>query len=457
MIGFCCIQGCTPSPSRGDAAMVTTCDVGEVSAFEEGGFPDSRWWDGMGDPQLKWLIDLGLEKNLDLAQVEQKLLASVQMAMQERAHLFPEIGLELSDEWQHLAQDGFYRAFAPMIPPVVNDVKAGIGLWYVFDFWGKNRALVASALGEVRAMRAERAQADLMLATGIASVYLELQGYMHKRDVMGALVGVKGEMEAALFKRSAHALDPASAVLYARKDVLAVEDVCARIDGAIQEETHALKALIGSGQSFSLEVSRETLDVGVRIPKGLSLDLIGRRPDIAAQRARVESAAQMVKVAKTEFYPNIDIAALIGLETIYINKMFLSKNYSASIKPALHLPLFTAGRLQAQLDASQARYNEAVYAYNALVIQAAKEVADVLSRILALERELGIHRESFGVLKRLEGIARGRMNHALGDVLAWLDAKAACLEEQYAILGIEYELRVQEILLIRAIGGGYIE
>lgn len=447
---------CAPKPHRDDAVLKEGCDVGDVFAFEEGGWPESRWWEGFEDASLTALVDHALRFSPTLAQVEEKVLVSVSMALQERAHLFPEFGLELSDEWQHLAKEGFYRGFAPTVPAVVNDVKAGIGVWYVFDFWGKNRALVQAALGEVRAMRAERAQAELVLASSVTAAYIELQGYLEKLALMRDVVSLKEQIEDVHVRRKEHALDKETGVLASGTDVLSVRARVSMLEGLVAEKRHAVCALIGEGQSFAFDVgSLGVFDVGM--PQGVFMDLIARRPDIAAQRARVEACADRVFVAKTEFYPNIDLAALIGWESIYIHQLFLSKNYSASIKPALHLPLFTAGRLQAQLDAAQAFYNEAVYVYNALIVQACREVADGLSMLLSLKGQIDAQIRVVESLLEVLLVERGRMEHGVGCRLAVLEEEVSLLEARYVLIDLESSMRLWRVFLVRALGGGYVE
>src|SRR5438132_1051919 len=100
----------------------------------------------------------------------------------------------------------------------------------------------------------------------------------------------------------------------------------AATDEAIVLNKHALAALVGAGPDRALQIQRPTV-AGLRaqgVPADASIDLIGRRPDIAAARARVEAAAERITEARADFYPNVNIAALVGFQAFGLGNLFKS-------------------------------------------------------------------------------------------------------------------------------------
>jgi outer membrane protein TolC len=111
----------------------------------------------------------------------------------------------------------------------------------------------------------------------------------------------------------------------------------------------------------------------------LTLDMLSQRPDIVAQRARVEAMNASVKAAKAEFYPNVSLSAFIGQSALETGDLFKAGSKVVGITPAIHLPIFTAGALQANLASTRARYDIAVENYNQTVLFALRDAADSLS------------------------------------------------------------------------------
>ena len=95
------------------------------------------------------------------------------------------------------------------------------------------------------------------------------------------------------------------------------------------------------------------------VPEVLGADLLGRRPDVVAARWRVEAATQGVNSARSEFYPNINIGAFIGLNSLGLDRLFNGSSRQMGVTPALRLPIFDGGRLRAQLGGRQAELDAA--------------------------------------------------------------------------------------------------
>jgi NodT family efflux transporter outer membrane factor (OMF) lipoprotein len=334
-------------------------------------------------------------------------------------------------------------------------VTLGLSFCYEFDFWGKNRDIFRAAMGQASAMAAEKMQAELILTTSIAYTYAELQFLLRKKRIYQQIEDHTQKIDAVREKRKRHALDTSLAKLSSHFDVLEVRAWIRALDQQIQQDLHKLKALSGLGQDDDLEVFYHPWGpTVVSIPENLSLDLIARRPDLSAQKARVEAAANEIGAAKTDFYPNISIQGIVGFESV-LGRLF--KNFSGNAQPALHLPIFTAGRLQAQLMEKVADFNTAVYDYNGLILQAAQEVADRLTDISLLQKQIEIRRSAFMTSEEEVALTMKRLHHAIDDRITLLNAKNSALKSELTLAEVEYGKQAAAILLIRALGGGYHE
>ena len=142
---------------------------------------------------------------------------------------------------------------------------------------------------------------------------------------------------------------------------------------------------------------------------------------------------------------------------MFWSKLFTGNSWNVAALPALHLPIFTAGRIRAQLYEKLSIFNQAVYSYNELILQAAKEIADSLTKISKLLQEIETRKTSLNIALSQEAIV---MRRYLGAVAAYTDtltAEDTVFQKQLVLAAVEYGTQLAEIDLIRELGGGFHE
>ena len=149
---------------------------------------------------------------------------------------------------------------------------------------------------------------------------------------------------------------------------------------------HEIAALVGRGADLYGQIARPRLDDGaLGLPQALPADLLARRPDIAAAQARIAAAMSGRDVARTAFYPDVNLAAFAGWAAIGLGPMFGSSALTYGAGPALHLPIFDAGKLRADYAGATAALDASVDDYNEAVVTAVKQTADALSQLRSLQ------------------------------------------------------------------------
>ena len=457
------LAGCAPIPDH-DTARISESfhfntalnEAMETGDFASGDWPSKSWWEDFKDPTLTKLIDAALCLSPTLKKAEARLKAAAQFALQKRAKLFPEVDFDPSDNWQHLSRNGFFREFAPTIPAVVNDVVIALSFSYEFDFWGKNRDLFKAALGQAAALAAEKNQVELILSTSIAYTYAELQFLLCKQFVLQQIETNTQSIMDLRALREAHALDASIPTLDSQFNTLDVQTELVAVNQQIQQHLHKLKALSGLGQDEVLNIEYQPLNpLVMALPKELCLDLIARRPDLVAQKARVEAAAKEISAAKTDFYPDVNLMAAVGFESVVWSTLFHKRDYAGNLNPAIHLPIFTAGRLKAQLMEKVEIFNQAVFGYNELILQTAQEIADNLSDLILIQKQIDLRKRSLYTTQEEAELTLWRAKHALDDRLTLLNAQNVVLRSKLTLAELEYGKQLSGILLIRSLGGGF--
>jgi len=206
-----------------------------------------------------------------------------------------------------------------------------------------------------------------------------------------------------------------------------------------------------------LSIQRPHLaEVGpVALPSDLPAELIGRRPDIVAERWRVEASSQGITVAKAQFYPNVSLDAFVGSQSLGLSEFLSGGSRVLGIGPAISLPIFEGGRLRSNLGAHQAEYDAAVEKYNATVIAAIHDVVDQLVSLHWLEQEIQEQDDALRLTQHAYDLATYRYRSGLANYLQVLSTESQVLAQKRLVIESQARQRELRLNLIRALGGGY--
>lgn len=189
------------------------------------------------------------------------------------------------------------------------------------------------------------------------------------------------------------------------------------------------------------------------LPSNLPADLVGRRPDVVAQRWRVEATHQDIDVAKAQFYPNINLAAFIGFQSIGLPDFLQSR--TAGIGPAISLPIFDGGRLRGNLAGKSADYDATVESYNQTVVDALRDVADQITVIRSIDEQRKQQQLALATTQSAYDLAAQRFREGIGNYLEVLTAESQLLAQQSLDVDLRARALGVSINLNRALGGGY--
>ncbi|MGH8457132.1 MAG: TolC family protein, partial [Stenotrophobium sp.] len=204
-------------------------------------------------------------------------------------------------------------------------------------------------------------------------------------------------------------------------------------------------------------IKRPRLNLGatLKLPDHLPVDLLARRPDVLAARARVDAASHGEAAAKAAFYPDINLSAFAGLGAIGLNNLFQSGARTYGAGPAIHLPLFESGQLKAGYRAAHADVDAAIAAYNDTVLQAVQQTADQLSLIASSRQQIGQNLQTLAASEDALRIAQARYREGLTGRLAVLAAQTRVLAAQRTQVELVEAQAVARVTLLLALGGSF--
>jgi len=419
-------------------------------------WPGDRWWSAYGDAQLDRLITEALAGSPTLAAAEARVRRAESVAAQARSRELPSLSANASAEEM---KQSYHLGIPPQfVPQGYNDYgRLTLDFSWELDFWGKNRAAVAAATSDARAAQADAAEARLVLSTSIAAAYADLARLYAERDVAERAVALQQETSGLVGQRVQNGLDTRGEQRQAEAEPLQSRADLAALDEQIALTRNRLAALLGAGPDRGLAIAKPSTAAlkPFGLPPTLAADLVGRRPDVAAARWRAEAAASRIKEAKAAFYPNVNLAGFIGVQSLKLDQLFKSGSDVGSLGPAISLPIFEGGRLRAGLRGAEADRDAAVASYDAAVTEAFRQVADAVASQRALAGQLADSRAALAASEDAYRIARLRYQGGLSTYQTALIAEQNVLRRRRTVADLDARAFALDVALVRALGGGF--
>lgn len=457
------LTACATPPDLGAAPQISAPEsYGTIESFAApvSAWPSDRWWESYNDPQLNALIAEALADSPSLQIAAARLRRAQADAQQTGAARYPSVtgqaGIENSR--QDLSADNLPDVIRDAVPDDWSTrTSAGLSLSYQLDFFGRNRAAFAAATSVADAAEAEAAAARLQLSTAVALAYAEFVRLNADRAALEAAAQLRQESVALVRQRVAAGLENEGQAHQSRAELASARANLIAVYGAIARVRNQIAALLGKGPDRGLAIEMpHTLTVAApALPARVDLDLIGRRPDLVSARLRAEAAAERINVARADFYPNVNLTAIIGIQTLGLGNLGDGSLSFAQAGPAVSLPIFSAGRIEGAYHGARADYDEAVASYNQSLTTALQEVADAIGDRQSLEAQLVEQGAGLRSAEAAYRVARLRYEGGLASYIDTLSVESSLIEQRRSYAELEARAFALDITLIRALGGGY--
>lgn len=455
MAGAMLLAGCASMPAAAPMGrMLQSKDAGlqPAAAFTA---PAPQWWREAADPQLDRLMAAALVRNPTLEEARARVRLAEARVDQYRAGRRPQIGVDIDETRQRLSEK------APIPPPFGGQTvwlgEALANLTWSLDLAGRQAALIAAARADRDARLFDVAAARSLLSGAVAQTYVNLARAEQHLAIARAFRQSREEAlrleRVRLDSRLASNFDErAAATLLATAQQAEI-----RAAGARQLMVHALVALAGDGMDGHDDIGPASIGLATMlpVPDVVPADLLARRPDILAARARVDAALAGRQAARAEFYPNVDLRLFGGLSAVGLGALFTGSALTYGAGPAMHLPLFQGGRLRANLEGATAETDVAIARYNGLVLQAVREAADAIAAMETAQDSADTQRAITASLSDTVRLDAIRVRTGLGSRLDAIASGERLLTARQDQVDIDADGAIARIQLIVALGGGF--
>lgn len=453
------LAGCAAIPPDAHAPVkrdVATAQLAAGIHLAREGWPQAQWWTAYHDEQLNALIARALQDGPSL----EVAAARIGSARSELSRSMADVGIEVAGyanaNRQRYSGTGLFPA--PIGGAYFTTETLKLEARYNFDWWGRNRAQVAAAVGALNVDRAAYAQAEQALAAAIAQSYFRLQGDFARQENLAQITSAQTALAQDQARRIAGGLATLDAGHAAQAELAQLRKQQAQLATDIGVEREALRALLGAGHGALADLKPVTATAAPHtLPARLGIDLLARRPDLQAARWKLESSLSRIDAAKAAFYPDVNLTGSIGLDTIKLENLLQAASRTVYLGPTLTLPVFDSRRLDAQLDGARTARDERIAEYNQAIVEAVREVAQDALQVQGIEQQIAEQDAATAATTAQLASAQARYTRGLADNGKVLTAQLAVLRQRDADLYLQQVQRLAEVALTNALGGGYHE
>lgn len=415
-------------------------------------WPSAEWWRGFGSGELDALIMAAQANNTDIAAAAARIAQADARARIAGAALYPEItgGADARRAYTGRANSLTGRSRTTV------SYGATAAASYEIDFWGRNRAALTAAEALALASRFERETVAITVTSNVAATYFRILAFQDRlaiaHDNLANAERVLGVVQARVDAGAASDLELAQ-----QRTVVANQRAALPpLEQQLRQSANALSVLLGAPPE-AVAVRGGSLDM-LRFPAvapGLPSELLARRPDIANAEALLRSANADIRAARAALFPSIDLTGQGGFESVALASLFNSAGFFYSLVAGLTQPIFSGGRLEGQVELSQARYEELLQTYRATVIAAFADTEDALVALRQLARQQTLQEQAVAQAQRAFELADARFRAGAVDLLTVLDAQRSLFSARDQFVQIR-SARLQALVsLFRALGGGW--
>jgi multidrug efflux system outer membrane protein len=420
--------------------------------------PRGEWWKVFRDPVLDELESQALGANQNLKSAAARVAQSRAILGITAADRYPQGTVGFGPTRSHPSAVSQGLVDGTNTKPVTV-WRAPLTVSYEVDLFGRVSSNVAAARSDVAASEALYRSILLSLQADVAQTYFNLRAIDAELGVLSETVGTREQNVRLLQRRfdlgDIGELDLARAkteLSTTRTDAIGLERQRAQLE-------HALAVLLGKPPaSFALAPAPLGADAP-RVPPGLPSALLERRPDIAAAQRRMIATNARIGIARSAFFPSLNLTGLAGFESNELSNLFNWSSRTWVLGPLfgtmLSLPIFDGGRRRADLGRSWAALDESVADYRQNVLIAFAEVEDNLAGLRVLSGQFEATQDSLTSAGRALKLADTRYRAGATSYLDVIDAQRGVLSIRRLEVQIAGARAASTVALIRALGGGW--
>ncbi len=451
------LTGCTVGPKYQRPAAEVPPVYKEVGDWKPAQPNDQNlggnWWEIFQDPQLNALEAQVSVSNQNLKATEAQYTQARALVRYQRANYFPTVTVDSSATRNRISN---HRPASVVSNGITyNDFQIPFELSYQLDVWGRVRRTVEFYREQAQASAADLATVNLSMHSQLALFYFQARMLDAEEQLLNSTVTQYEHALELIESRFAGGIASDVEVQQAETQLETTRAQAIDVTVTRAQYEHAVAVLIGKPPaSFSLAPLPLTMPPPP-IPVGLPSELLERRPDIAAAERLMASANAQIGVAKSAYYPLVNLAAAGGFESGSATTLLSGPSILWSAGPSALFTIFDVGRRRAASDQAIAAYDQAVANYRQTVLTGFQQVEDNVAALRILEHEAQVQDKAVAAAQKYLELAVTRYKGGVTSYLEVTTAESAALSDEVTAVNILGRRMVDAVTLVQALGGGW--
>lgn len=410
------------------------------------------WRELFTDPVLESYIERGLQNNIDVRIALQQIIAAEAYVKQGRAGFLPTLdaGARVGrQEYSKNSQLGLAGANS------ADSYEITATASWEADIWGKirsnARAFEASYLQSLAAHQTIKTR----LISDIATTYYQLLALDEQRLVTIETINTREEaLETTIALKDAGSLTEVGvkqteAQLYTAK-VLLLD-----IENQIRIQENSLSILLGEAPQGKERTSLDAQEITTALKIGVPAALLKNRPDIREAEYNLINAFELTNVARSSFYPSLQLSATGGLQSLDVEKLFDVNSLFANLVGSLAQPIFNKRRIRTEYEVSQARQEQAKLNFQYALLNAGREVSDALYAFQYNTDKIEVRTQELEAYTDATRYSELLLDNGLVNYLEVIIARQNSLNSQINLIDARFNQLAAVVELYRALGGGW--
>lgn len=416
------------------------------------------WWKQFGDVELDALIGEALSANQDLQVAAARLRETRELRGVGMAALAPTVDARGSAERSRSREGTGPSAQGGSADREESRYELGFDAAWELDIFGGRRRAVEAVDADLGAAEAALDDARLSLVAEVARNYIELRGTQGRLIVARQNRDSQQDLVAITVSRYHAGLATELEVKQAQAQLSSAASNIPSLESQVLAAIYRLGVLVGKQPATLIERLSPEAPLPVSppiVPIGLPSDLLRRRPDIRQSERELAGANARIGEATAELFPKFSLTGSFGSSSTSTDGLNLSTGRFWSIGPTVTFPIFSAGRIRANIAIQNARTEGALARYELSVNSALEDAEKSLTAYAKEQQRREVLASTVDVAKDAMDIANEMYTKGLVTFLDVIQTRTTLFDAQDRLVQSEQLVLQNLISVYKAVGGGW--
>ena len=453
------LSACTLSPDYQRPAMHTDVPFKHAEGWTQATPSDAlargAWWELYGDAQLNGLVAELNANNQTVRQSEAQYRQAQALVRSSRASLFPSLSLSASKNRSSQGTGSSSSSLSTNSSGIRDTYSTQLGVSWEIDLWGKLREGLNANEASAEASFADMASIRLSQQSELVQNYLQLRVIDEQKRLLEATLAAYQRSLKMTQNQYQAGVSGKDAVAQAQTQLKSTEAALVDLVWQRAQYENAIAVLLRKlPADFSLAAT-DSIPALPQIPVSLPSQLLERRPDIAAAERNVMAANANIGVARAAYFPDLSLSMNGGYSSSSFSNWISLPNRFWSVGPSLAMTLFDAGKRSAEVDRTEAVYDQTVAQYRQTVLDGFREVENYLVQLKVYGDEALVRQQALESARESLRLTENQYKAGLIGYLDVVNVQTTALSNERSVLNLLQGRLVASVQLIAALGGGW--